>query len=232
LTAAQPPEPRRARPQLSDDAASFIRELIMSGELAPGEFIRQERVAESLGISATPVREGLLSLRGEGFVKLEPRRGFVVSPLTTTDVKDLFWAQALMAGELAARAAARVQDEDLERLNQHQEELATLSASAAYDKMEHVNHLFHRDLNRVAQAPKMAWLLGVGARYVPRRFYSTIEGWPEASLEDHRAVLAAMTARSPEAARAAMQLHIVHAGDLLAAHRERIVAAATPPTGA
>jgi DNA-binding GntR family transcriptional regulator len=222
-------EPRAARPQLSDDAASFLRELIMSGELAPGEFIRQERVAESLGISATPVREGLLSLRGEGFVKLEPRRGFVVSPLTTADVKDLFWAQALMAGELAARAAARVQDEDLARLNQHQEELAALAASSDYDTMEHVNHLFHRDLNRVADAPKMAWLLGVGARYVPRRFYSTIEGWPEASLEDHRAVLAAMTARSPEAARAAMQLHIVHAGDLLAAHRERIVAAAAPP---
>jgi DNA-binding GntR family transcriptional regulator len=225
-------EPRRARPQLSDDAASFIRDLIMSGELAPGEFIRQERVAESLGISATPVREGLLSLRGEGFVKLEPRRGFVVSPLTTSDVKDLFWAQALMAGELAARAAEHVQDGDLQRLNQHQEELAALSAASAFDEMERVNHLFHRDLNRVARAPKMAWLLGVGARYVPRRFYSTIEGWPEASLEDHRAVLAALTARSPEAARAAMQLHIVHAGDLLASHRERIVGVGTPPVQA
>ena len=69
------------RGQLSDEVAGYVRELIMSGNLRPGEFIRQERIADELQLSATPVREGLLLLRGEGFLELKPRRGFVVAPL-------------------------------------------------------------------------------------------------------------------------------------------------------
>lgn len=65
------------RRQLSDEVADYVRELIMSGQVRHGEFLRLERVADDLGISVTPVREALLSLRGEGFVTLEPRRGFM-----------------------------------------------------------------------------------------------------------------------------------------------------------
>ncbi|MCP9972532.1 GntR family transcriptional regulator [Actinomadura madurae] len=96
------------RRQLSDEVADYVRELIMSGQVRHGEFLRLERVADDLGISVTPVREALLSLRGEGFVTLEPRRGFMPAPLTRQDVQDLFEAQAYFAGELAARAAGRI----------------------------------------------------------------------------------------------------------------------------
>jgi DNA-binding GntR family transcriptional regulator len=46
-----------------------------------------ERIAEAVGVSNTPVREGLLSLRSEGFVELVPRRGFVVAEFTRQDVR-------------------------------------------------------------------------------------------------------------------------------------------------
>jgi DNA-binding GntR family transcriptional regulator len=101
------------RLQLSDEVASYVRELIVSGQLRSGQFIRQEQIAEELELSATPVREGLLTLKGEGFVQLKPRRGFVVAPLSAADVRDLFTAQELLAGELvathfeAAQAAAQ-----------------------------------------------------------------------------------------------------------------------------
>jgi DNA-binding GntR family transcriptional regulator len=94
-----------ARQQLSTEVANYVRELIMSGKLRSGDFIRQDHLADQLKLSATPVREGLLSLRGEGFVELLPRRGFMVSPLSAADVRDLFTAQALLAGELVSRAA-------------------------------------------------------------------------------------------------------------------------------
>ncbi|MGV9423341.1 GntR family transcriptional regulator [Streptomyces sp. NPDC003656] len=81
---------------------------LRSGEARPGDFLRTERVAEAVGVSSTPVREGLLALRSEGFVQLVPRRGFVVAPFTRQDVRDLFWAQAQLSGELAARAARRI----------------------------------------------------------------------------------------------------------------------------
>lgn len=82
------------RLQLSDEAAARIRELIMDGRVRPGDYLRLERLALEFGISVTPVREALKSLRSEGFVVLEPRRGFVVAPLSKRDVQDLFWVQA------------------------------------------------------------------------------------------------------------------------------------------
>lgn len=205
--------------------------MIMSGRLQPEAFIRQERIADELGMSATPVREGLLSLRGEGFVRLEPRRGFVVAPLTGTDVHDMFLAQGLVAGELAARCVLNVVADDVSELEHFQSRLNELMSARAYDEMERVNHHFHRRVNSIADSPKMAWLLSVGARYVPRRFYATIGGWPASSQHDHRIILDAITARDADAARMAMQEHFVHAGALLAEHRERLAADGRGGTG-
>lgn len=212
----------RTPPQLSDQAASYVRELIISGQLLPGEYIRQERLAADLGISATPVREGLLALRGEGFVRLEPRRGFVVDALSSQDVRDLFAAEAMIAGELASRAAGAVSDEDLTTLRELQEDLDRFARRRRYDEMEQRNHEFHRHINNIAASPKMAWLLSAGTRYFPRRFYASIRGWPDASLHDHGAVIEALAARDTDRARRAMHDHFVHAGDLLARHRDAV----------
>jgi DNA-binding GntR family transcriptional regulator len=221
-------ERRRSRPQLSDEASAYIRELIMTGQLRPGEFIRIDHVARDLSVSITPVREGLLALRGEGFVQLEPRRGFVVAPLSTHDVRDIFRAQSLLAGELAARAAERIDQERLAQLRELQDALTAAAADGEPARMEALNHAFHRLVNRTAAAPKIAWLLSVGARYVPRRFYATINGWPDASVRDHSAILAALATRDPDAARESMTRHVQHAGELLATHLEQAEAGPDP----
>jgi DNA-binding GntR family transcriptional regulator len=51
------------RQQLPEEVAGYVRELIISGAVRPGEFLRMERIAEAVGVSNTPVREGLLVLR-------------------------------------------------------------------------------------------------------------------------------------------------------------------------
>src|ERR1700736_5606820 len=103
------PQPRRRRPlrraQLSDEVAGHLRASIMSGALRPGTFIRLDETAAKLGVSATPVREALLKLRGEGMVQLEPHRGHVVLPLSRQAIAAIFWVQATIARELAASAA-------------------------------------------------------------------------------------------------------------------------------
>ena len=104
------------RQQLPEEVAAYVRELILSGSVRPGEFLRMERIAEAVGVSNTPVREGLLALRSEGFVRLVPRRGFMVAPFSRQDVHDLFWAQAQLASELAARAAKKMTPEQIQRL--------------------------------------------------------------------------------------------------------------------
>src|SRR4051794_6008524 len=103
------PGPRRQ--QLPEEVAAYVRELIMSGAVRPGDFLRMDRIAEAVGVSNTPVREGLLALSNQGFVRQMPRRGFVVAPFKRQDIQDLFWAQGLLAGELGARAAKKITDE-------------------------------------------------------------------------------------------------------------------------
>lgn len=208
--------PFDARSQLGDEVASYLRDLIMSGQLRGHEFIRMDRVASHLGVSSTPVREALRSLRAEGFVTLEPRRGFVVAPLTPSDVRDLFLAQATLSGELAARAAALIDDAILERLGEIQSRLSKAAERGDLDTIELENYRFHREINLLAASPKLAWLLNMVARYSPRRFYASIEGWPQASIEDHEIIIQALAARDASRAMAAMSSHIVHAGNLLA----------------
>jgi DNA-binding GntR family transcriptional regulator len=206
--------------QLSDDVAAYVRELIMSGQVKQGQYLRLERLAESLGVSPTPVREGLLSLRGEGFVHLEPRRGFVVSPLSRQDVHDLFLIQASVAGELAARAAAAIVETQVQHIVALQSRLETAALTVDPEAIEEANYQFHRAINRIAQSPKLGWVLSTVVRYAPRRFYATIHGWQQASVQDHRAILTALHDGSAEGAREAMRSHILHAGELLVAHLE------------
>ena len=212
---------RRERPQLSDEAAGHVRELIMSGQLRPGDFIRPEKLAEELELSATPVREALMALRGEGFVLLRPRRGFVVAPLSPADILDLFAAQALLAGELASRAATHLDEAALGELGAIDDALNQAAKAGDADEVERLNHAFHRVVNLAAGAPKLAWMLSVAARFAPRRFFATIPGWTEASADDHASILEALRKHDPEAAGAAMRIHIEKAGRLLAEHFDR-----------
>jgi DNA-binding GntR family transcriptional regulator len=206
----------KGRAQLGDEVASYLRDLIMSGRLSGGEYVRLDRLASHLGVSATPVREALMSLRAEGFVELEPRKGFSVKPLSEKDVRDVFDAQAALAGELASRATGAMDDAMISKLRVIQKRLVVASDREDLEAIELENYLFHREINLLAASPKLAWLLGMAVHYSPRRFYSTIEGWPKASIEDHEGILEALENRDAAGAMEAMSMHIMHAGNLLA----------------
>lgn len=214
---AEQPTPQRivfVRGQLFVEAANYVRELIISGQLQPGQRVKPEFVAERLDISTTPAREALHALVGEGFLRLEPRRGFSVARLTGADIRDVFRANSLLAGELAARAAERITPDSLEVLQQIQAQI--IAARDDAEQVETLNHAFHREVNLLADAPKIAIVLRTLSKYAPRQFFGTIHGWPAATIHDHGDLLTALAAKDAEAARAAMAAHIEHAGDLLA----------------
>jgi len=209
------------RPQLSDEVAARIRELILDGRVRPGEFLRLERLALEFGISVTPVREALQSLRSEGFVQLEPRRGFVVAPLSPRDVTDLFWVQAVIGAELAERAADRMGPDLLRRLTALQRALEQAVDAGRLDLVEEYNHAFHRTINLTADSAKLVWTLGSVVRYVPRGMWTRLPAWPELAMEDHRRILQALRRKDGPAAGAAMRQHVTRSGELLVAHLER-----------
>jgi DNA-binding GntR family transcriptional regulator len=209
--------PRR---QLSDEVASYVRELIVSGRLRSGQFVRQEQIAEELDLSATPVREGLLALMGEGFVELKPRRGFVVAPLSAADVRDLFTAQELLAGELAYRAAGRIDNDGLRALRRVHEENRKAVAAGDSPAIEDLNHDFHQRIFLIAGAPRLEWMLSIATRFTPTRFLTTNPKWNRASTRDHTEILKALGDHDGDRARAAMMRHMENAGELVATYFE------------
>jgi DNA-binding GntR family transcriptional regulator len=213
---------RVGRPQLSEEVAAHLRDLIMSGEIRPGEFIRLEEVAAELGVSITPVREALLTLRGEDMVELEPRRGYVVAPLSRQDVDDLFRLQADIAGELAARATAVITPDDLAQLDVLQQDLELAVGAERVEDIELLEFEFHRLINRAAEARKLSWFLHAATRYTPARFYSSDQGWRAGMLVDHRSLLAALAERDAEAVRGEMIRHFTDGAERLTKHLDEI----------
>jgi DNA-binding GntR family transcriptional regulator len=161
-----------------------------------------------LGISVTPVREALFALRAEGLIAQQPRRGFVVLPVTGRDVADVANVQAHVGGELAARAAIKITDDQLRELKEIQAQLEEAYACDDHERTVRLNHEFHRAINIAADSPKLAQLMSQITRYAPESVFPTIEGWPRQSVKDHRRVLSALAKHDDELARAAMSEHL------------------------
>ncbi|WP_440712459.1 GntR family transcriptional regulator [Gordonia sp. FQ] len=205
------------RQQLSEDVAAYVRELIISGQARPGDFLRTEPIAKAVGVSNTPVREGLLILSGEGFVELVPRRGFVVSEFTKQDVRDLFWAQAVLAAELARRAAESITDADLERLREILADHQRALAAGDDEGTVRYGHEFHRCVNLAAGSRRLATMLASIVRQLPNRFYNDIEGHTDDTMESHPKIIDALAARDAARAETLMREHIMSGADELVA---------------
>jgi DNA-binding GntR family transcriptional regulator len=220
-----PPPKIAQRTRLSDDVASYIRELIMAGRLVPGEVVNIDSFAREIGVSATPVREALMVLVSEGFLVAEKHRGFIVASLDKQDIKDVFDVHAMIGGELAARAARQISPECLARLEQLQADIESAFERGDLGAADAANQEFHETVVNQADSAKLAWLFNIGVRFVPTSvFYSEDRILPSKehhSVVDHKAILAAMRQGDPEKAREAMSTHIAHSSELLLRHLEQ-----------
>ncbi|MGL4304601.1 MAG: GntR family transcriptional regulator [Mycobacteriaceae bacterium] len=222
MTRSAPGRPLRRRPQLSDDVATHVRDLIMSGEVRPGDFIRLDETAADLEVSVTPVREALLTLRGEGLVELVPHKGYVVSPLTRADVQDLFWLQSQIARELTLRASKVMTPGALEELKSIATSLSNAVDLREPDQISQLEFQFHRVINRLAQSTKLSWFLLNATRYTPTRFYASDPHWGAAAVESHTKLLEHFEARSHQKAAEESAEHFLDGAHRLIAHLESI----------
>ncbi len=207
--------------QLSVSIAAQLREQIISGRLRTGSFLRIDSIAREFNVSTTPVREGLLMLQSESFVRLMPRRGFVVNGFTRGDLRDLFWAQATIGAQLAERATARLSAAQIDALQgiQDQHDLAVRRHDR--EAAARLGHRFHRAINLAAEAPRLALLLGSLTKQLPNRFYASIEGQLEDAVAYHPIILDAIRMRDADAARSLMFRHIVSGAEHLIGMLER-----------
>jgi DNA-binding GntR family transcriptional regulator len=214
---------RRVRQQLNEEAATYLREMILARKLVEGQLISVEQVVEALDMSATPVREAILRLVTEGFLILEPRRGFIVAPLREEDLRDLWQIHAYVAGELAAKAAERADPSVFIAAKSIQNDMFEAASRNDHESVEKLNFEIHRLINHAADSAKLQIFLRLALKYVPSLFTDSIPGWVDASLQDHVEILQALEARDSEWARRSMRKHIQHAEELFLAHHSRLI---------
>ncbi len=157
----------------AEHAAAYIRDLILSGHLVPGDRIPQDDIARSLGISRIPIREAMVALEREGRIRIELHRGAFVVPLDERSIRDASELVGLMQGFVSRRAAERASDAIKERLAAVQSQIDTTDDPIAMRRLMED----HRALILAAGTPPRIaqWIRGMND-LVADNFYELIPG--------------------------------------------------------
>ncbi|MFH8249596.1 GntR family transcriptional regulator [Microbacterium sp. B2969] len=196
------PLPRAERPSsLRDYAYAQLRDAIVSGQLAPGERLRDTELEAWLGVSRTPIREAIARLEAAGLVHTRRAKETIVAPL---DDRDAFAAQRIAASlhELAVRDAVPLMtDEDLDDMREANARFAAALKTSDVDAALASDDDFHAVAVRASANPLLAGLLEQVTpllRRLERARFATLAG--RGSVGDHDRIIAACAAGDAEAA--------------------------------
>ena len=196
----------------SDHAYSHIRSEILSGALEPGEQLGEEQLATACGVSRTPVREALRRLESEHLVRRSDSQRTFVADWSFDEVEEGFVLRAMLESHAASRAATRITDEAVERLNKHNRaiELAARAPSVDIPAFLDNNRAFHAILLEAAGSERLTSLLGgiVEQPIVLRTARQYDREQVLRSLSEHDELVLAFRRRDPEWASAVMTAHI------------------------
>jgi DNA-binding GntR family transcriptional regulator len=219
---ASEPSPRSHR-QLHHWVADHLRADILEGRLKPGEWLRQERLAQAYGVSQMPVREALKQLAAEGLVEHVPYRGVRIVEFSPEDVEDLYVCRGFIEGMAARFAATHITDDEVRELAGLHDRMLACRTPEDLAEYRELNRCFHsliftasrrsyivRTLAQLWSAfPTMLW------SSIPRIAVASVPGRDEPDAAEHAEIVAAMTARDPERAERAVRNHIESAGGML-----------------
>ena len=213
---------------------SKLRELIVTGKIAPDTRLRAEALAEQLAVSRTPVRSALALLSAEGLVSYSVNRGYTVRPVTIRDIFDAIDVRATLEALACQQSVERGwSEQDLDKLASLSRQLRAIVDNGEWSEtIEHewyeINRLFHRLIDRAAQNAvlrntiRMTLIypvLGDVARicpsvaaHVPQRFRqlpATVPDHIRESQLDHERVLEAIRAGDGNEAARSMSAHVL-----------------------
>jgi len=196
---------------LYEEVAESLRQRIFNRELAPGSWIDELKIAEAYGISRTPLREALKVLAAEGLVTMKVRRGAYVTEVSERDLADVYHLLSLLESDavgVVASTATDLQIAELEDLHQELENAAkpkSLNREAFFE----INERFHLRLLEIANNRWRDQMVADLRKVMKLNRHNSLlkSGRIEESLNEHRAVMSAVSARNPTLSIQKMQEH-------------------------
>lgn len=196
----------------TDRAYQILKRKILSGELQPGVQLKEEEVAEMCGVSRTPVRDVMNRLEAEMFIQRSDSQRSFVSKWSADDVDELFTLRQMLESHAVGRAAERVDDDILRKLDDNVQAMqaAIRLPTPDVDAFLRINGEFHGLIIEAAASERLAALINrlvlqpivhrTALRYGPEQL--------ERSLSEHVEIVAALRHRDRDWASAVMMSHI------------------------
>lgn len=214
----------------SAGAADLIRQAIVGGRVSPGQRLKEEELAQQLGISRTPVREALLVLQTEGLVEASPNRGATVRKYELPDLEDMYELRALLEGNAARRAATRIDAHSLRRLHESCARFDKLVGGSDLSSLVAENALFHETILAAADSERLADMVRqvIAMPLVYKSYFWYSPEQAKASAHCHRQLTNALERHDPGRAESIMREHVYEAADVLAQHMGSAETSAEP----
>lgn len=194
-------------------AYQAVRGLILDGTLPPGSRLKEEELAERIGVSRTPIREALRRLVAEGLAaKPDSGAGVLVPDWSYRELEEQFRLRGLMEAHAVTLAASRISDEEIERLQALADAMETCVAHKGDDYLT-LNGEFHHTILSAAGSRLLAALMPhlVEVPVINRTFHAYDQAALERSNRHHRELVAALRLRDADWAASVMRSHIANA---------------------
>lgn len=192
--------------ELMDRIYMRLKEMIFNQELKPGQKLLQEKLAEELGVSRSPLLKALQKLEGELLVEKIPRRGMYVKSMSLKEIIDVFECRAVIEGLSAKLAAALATTEQIEELN------ALFSPFEGQTKIDasayaNADRIFHTKIMKYS-GNAVILRLEVLSNIQLKAYQTGLLRPPEETLAEHFEIIEAIANRDGRSAEQAMRWHI------------------------
>lgn len=208
------------RPNSAEVAYQHIRGAVLAGDYPPGSRIKEETLAESIGVSRTPIREALRRLHSEGVVRMIPNRGAYVMSFSDEELEELFALRADIDGYAAELAASKITEEQVDELSGLVDEMFVVAAGRGSGWLERLADL-DRDLHQgVFESTENEALIQVASSFreipgVLKTFDLYTDDQLDRSLRHHREIVDSLRAGNPGWAEAISRAHVMAAREIL-----------------
>jgi DNA-binding GntR family transcriptional regulator len=196
---------------LLDRAYDDIKLRIITCRYRPGEVLSEAAISQEMRIGRTPVHQAIHRLVMDGLVSVIPRKGIMVRPISIDEAVEIIAIRLLTECHCARLAADRADEAELQRLEAILESSARMVEKRDVEQMMLLDREFHDALARAARNTILADVLRNLHERSLRFWFNSLQdpAHHRKVLEQHRAIVAALRRRDPDAAEAAMQEHVL-----------------------